>query len=475
MRILTAILVIGALAQVLCEDSNTYKAAVVEYFPKKIDGNLNEVVEGRTNEYIEILSKIGEKLDIIVYPESTLLTGVVVSQSKLIEEAAIVEVEDVPCANEKNHQKYFVNLSCAAKNHKTYLSVNLLEKVKCEGEKCPHGWWMYNTNVVFDRTGKIVASYRKLNLFGENVEVPKPMRTTFTTDFGVTFGMFICFDIMFKEPALEVVNQGVKHFLYPTMWFSELPFLSAVQTQYMWSYENDVVLLASGANNPKKGSGGSGIYQGRKGPLTTYMSDKEGTKVLIADVEKVWKYSEDNEIVETSKEVEDVDGLLLIYDKLEYYNTYNLDVQQREYRFKISEDFECNFKVEARNTEVEVSKKSYHYKLVAYSGERSFSGVATGNVQACSILTCTDESLKNCGHRILKNEDTYPIKFDRIEIEMKVKENENSKQFPNAIYSNLKPLGSRNVDWKENGRSKVISLKTPGEPFITFGIFGRVF
>ena len=29
-----------------------------------------------------------------------------------------------------------------------------------------------------------------------------PEVATFTTDFGVTFGHFVCFDILFKEPAM---------------------------------------------------------------------------------------------------------------------------------------------------------------------------------------------------------------------------------------------------------------------------------
>lgn len=49
---------------------------------------------------------------------------------------------------------------------------------------------------------------------------------TFETNFGVTFGTFICFDIMFEKPALQLVRQGVKHIVYPTMWFSEVPFLT---------------------------------------------------------------------------------------------------------------------------------------------------------------------------------------------------------------------------------------------------------
>ena len=69
--------------------------------------------------------------------------------------------------------------------------------------KCLHddGYNLYNTNLVFDRSGVLVAKYWKQNLFFEPVfDVPsEPMFTTFTTDFGVTFGTFTCFDSLWNQ------------------------------------------------------------------------------------------------------------------------------------------------------------------------------------------------------------------------------------------------------------------------------------
>lgn len=75
-----------------------------------------------------------------------------------------------------------------------------------------------------------IFRYRKFNLFNEgNVRRPlAPDVVTFETDFNVTFGIFICFDILFKDPAIMLVDRGVKHFVFPTMWFSELPFLTGI-------------------------------------------------------------------------------------------------------------------------------------------------------------------------------------------------------------------------------------------------------
>lgn len=134
-----------------------------------------------------------------------------------------------------------------------YVVVNLPEKRPCESDDkdCPsRGRYQYNTNVVFDRKGMVIARYgkmlfdfpsgrgsndffsfryRKYNLFGEaGMDVtPEPEEITFSTDFGVTFGTFTCFDILFQKPAIElVVKHGVTDIVFPTAWFSELPFLT---------------------------------------------------------------------------------------------------------------------------------------------------------------------------------------------------------------------------------------------------------
>lgn len=71
--------------------------------------------------------------------------------------------------------------------------------------------------------------FRKINLFGEFSRTPalQPDLGVFNTDFGVTFGHFICFDLMFQVPAVQVVEKlNVTDVIFPTMWFSEMPYLT---------------------------------------------------------------------------------------------------------------------------------------------------------------------------------------------------------------------------------------------------------
>lgn len=54
----------------------------------------------------------------------------------------------------------------------------------------------------------------------------KPELVTFQTDFNVTFGLGICFDLYFDLPLRQLIKSGVSNFVFPTMWYSGLPYSS---------------------------------------------------------------------------------------------------------------------------------------------------------------------------------------------------------------------------------------------------------
>lgn len=204
----------------------------------------------------------------------------------------------VPCDLTEYADSPIQPLSCAARDAAKYVVVNLVMKRNCTEElladpeddrTCGESELnLYNTNVVFDRSGAIISIYRKFNLFGEpGINHTRTADISwFDTDFGVRFGHFICFDLAFDLPALELVRQGVKNFAFPTMWFAEIPFLSGVQAQQSWAYANNVNFLGAGANNPVSGTTGSGIYAGRQGALKSVMSGVKGNFLLVNEIAK---------------------------------------------------------------------------------------------------------------------------------------------------------------------------------------------
>lgn len=140
-----------------------------------------------------------------------------------------------PCQQQSlgPYEDFLAQLSCAAQSVRKYLVINLTEK-----EQVAKGtsnsttgnniWNIYNTNVVFDRNGVVISRYRKYHLYlGEPNTTEQPEFGIFKTDFGVTFGHFICYDILFYTPAQELVDRHrITDIIFTNKFVSEMPFLT---------------------------------------------------------------------------------------------------------------------------------------------------------------------------------------------------------------------------------------------------------
>lgn len=206
---------------------------IVEFTPElpTVNWELRTVLHFEN--YTRIIRDAAEQgVDILVFPEYSLNNV-----------AFPVEVPDPlnrvnPCLKPGFSDKLMADLSCLAREKEIYLCINLNERENCTDESqqarndtrpCSSlGFTRYNSNVVFDRAGVVIGRYRKFNLFreaGVNTTLNAEL-STFETDFGVTFGNIVCFDILFYEPAMKLVQMGIKNFIFPAMWTSELPFLT---------------------------------------------------------------------------------------------------------------------------------------------------------------------------------------------------------------------------------------------------------
>lgn len=127
----------------------------------------------------------------------------------------------------------------------------------------PDGRYQFNTDVVFSSDGTLVARYRKQNLYFEAAfDAPPQMELiTFSTPFAGRFGVLTCFDILFREPTIALVEDlGVRQLVYPTAWMNQLPLLAAVQFQRSFSYAAAVTILAANVRAASLGMTGSGIF-----------------------------------------------------------------------------------------------------------------------------------------------------------------------------------------------------------------------
>lgn len=87
--------------------------------------------------------------------------------------------------------------------------------------------------------------------FGElQFNVPEKTEiSTFDTPFG-KFGIFICYDILFYNPAvLLVTHHNVDTIIFTTAWFNTLPQYSAIQFHSSWALAMRSNLLSSNIHN----------------------------------------------------------------------------------------------------------------------------------------------------------------------------------------------------------------------------------
>ncbi len=149
--------------------STSYVAGVVEYrvnqgAQQKTSAELFKI---NADKYIEIMNSAeAANVDIIVFPESCL-------NSRLQAVIVPTENEDIDLCTNDTYDQNLRNIACAAKDLKKYVVVNLTMKRNCTEvhqmehdhedddeeleDECPNEWLLYNTNVVFNRDGKVVS------------------------------------------------------------------------------------------------------------------------------------------------------------------------------------------------------------------------------------------------------------------------------------------------------------------------------
>jgi predicted amidohydrolase len=204
-----------------------------------------------------------------------------------------------PCDDEDESKKSLLStLSCLARKHDTYLAVNLATK-SCnhndhnnnDGNQCQ----LWNTEMVFDRTGRVQATYRKSHVYGGSPQFDSPARGQYDVSWFhavsrgqqpnsgsgiVKVGLLVCFDLEFTEPAHTLVHAvGVDAVLMSQYWVNTPPVSWSILYQQAWSlnYPGVTLIAVNDGNNAQ--TWGAGAY--RSGQL---VSDAEAFSVVAVAV-----------------------------------------------------------------------------------------------------------------------------------------------------------------------------------------------
>lgn len=375
-------------------------------------------------------------------------------------------------------------MSAAVGNVSMYVLVNIVEIEECNPSASnTNNFSLFNTNIVFNRYGCLISKYRKINLFIEPfMTVPEAAElATFDTDFGVTFGHFICFDILFKSPAYDMVLSNISHILYPSMWFSEIPFLSSIQLQQNFAHRNNIALLSSGANSPSYGKTGSGVFIGKHGAVDSIISWKNETKIIVA---KVPKNLNDDSFNPDSPTIQPYTAAEM--DKLKTMSFKPKGIHPLKETFYISDgNTECEFNINYTKISLNSDESiGYTYKFAAFNGIRSYQNIINAGEIYCSIVPCLSNDDNTCGQKFKNSEKLVPsVLFHSIKITVKVREPSSDDYLimPNTLDFSLHPLSVDKFVFSEDDESnenfQIFEMRSQNEldNILTFGIYGRNF
>lgn len=177
-------------------------------------------------EFIQLARK--QNADVLVFPEFGVTPVDSSDRGDLYAYAEkIPDVSDsvqvTPCSDPTFSDKpILARISCASQSAKLLTLVNMIDWVDCDSSdsSCPSdGRYLYNTDVLFDESGQLVRKYHKSHEWPGLIQAgydqpPTPSHVTYRSSFGVEFGLFICYDIMFQDPPKVLRSQGIQHFLY---------------------------------------------------------------------------------------------------------------------------------------------------------------------------------------------------------------------------------------------------------------------
>ncbi|XP_002075393.3 vanin-like protein 2 [Drosophila willistoni] len=475
----------------------TYFAGVVE-FPN-LEGSDRQHTALASEGYRAILeSDQTNDLDIIVFPEYVLNNR---------ETATFVPDPNdrmSPCIS-PDYEMFLVELSCAARSRKIYVVLNLKEKELCgpaygNGSNtynaCPEtGVRYFNTNVVLDREGRIISRYRKTHLWRHEYYKNEVLKQTdisyFDTDFGVTFGHFICFDMLFYEPAMQLVHEkNITDIIYPTYWFSELPFLTAVQLQEGWAFANNVNLLAADGSDPSGKTTGSGIYAGRAGRLAAGIFEEPTTRLITARVPKRRPGQPAYELPTVVQPIFQPQLISQRSTKLATFRDYNVDIFSSELLdidfMNVSKtichhDFCCDFNVQRNVIGFSSDHAAYRYRLAAYWGnETTFIRVDRSEQAVCALFACLDKELYSCGYTFPSTRQVAnQLYFNSIKIRGSFATASRRLIMPSTLDGMMMPLSVAQYKWTETELSREtrveLELIQPKNDLLTFGIWANYF
>ncbi|CAB3226280.1 unnamed protein product [Arctia plantaginis] len=335
----------------------------------------------------------------------------------------------------ENYDEAIKSLSKSAKAAGLYVVAHLYEKARCQNKV-----EMVESYLVFDREGSVISVYRKPVSNLANCISTSSDIITFTTDFGVTFGLAMKEDIVLRKVEFY---KGLKNIVV-TGAVNEASFLSGPQFLSSWSYMNNVNLISN--NGIFLGKSGFKIYSGSL-VIEDLYSNVGSQKSLVPNIPSTHFKKED----------------------LSQYVIKPLDLEASATGYKDTVchgSFCCEFYVK---TTVTGSNSEASYGIAAFDGIYPFTGQNSIGVQNCAVFACSGLYKRSCE---LGTNNTTNIIFEKISVTANF--TKPNAQYPIIQVTSELPVEKFKFDTRFNGISTQVTLEiVDSQNVVKFGIFGR--
>jgi len=159
---------------------------------------------------------------------------------------------------------------------------------------------LYNSSF-FIGDGEIIANYRKVHLFHDEVDFFEPGDTGFRVfEYrGARLGMMICFDWIFPEAARTLALKGVQVILHPANLV--LPYCQ--RAMYARAIENRVFIVTANRVGEEKSGGRKNSFTGESqivSPRGEYILTMNGEEECFASAVIDPKLADDKKVTEKS-------------------------------------------------------------------------------------------------------------------------------------------------------------------------------
>ena len=482
----------------VCQEDK-YTAAVLEHVTAFADREVHDrsaalqVMKKNLEVYASRADEASRSgADIIVFPEDGIYGF------PFTREAILHFLEDIPnpehlekpwnpCLEPKRFKSTEVlhALSCIAQKRSIAVVANMGDVKYCNESdpNCPSDKrYQFNTDVAFDTDGTLLGRYHKQHLYHET-QFNTPLTceyVTFQTSFKVRFGVFTCFDILFSDPAIGLIEKyGVRNVVFPTAWINALPLVTSIQIQQAWSRATCTNLLAANQHRPTSGMYGSGIYSCGDSKAYVYDKNPKKARLLIATLPNLENtnfhlpssfpvgMTQKRKIALKTNNIfpGGENNLKHVFNGTMFGDVFNfakLEVPQGAVRV-CAEDLCChaNYTISTDNE----GFLSDTYVLGAFSGHQHREGFY---IQVCALVRCNGSDDESCG----KPTETSSTIFKSITLAG----NFSSKTtvFPELLGSGIDHIElfpSSVMDFTGNQ----MVVHSPDKPLVSAVLFGRLY